>query len=360
MIKKHQWVFLTITALAILFFFIENYLKSPRKTLYYKEKIEAAQLAASAMEIIKEEMIQNHIPYDSINDPNATYLVGNKFSPITISQNPLTDVLVTLNPNFAAAIVEMFKELRLREGDIIAINTSGSYPGLNIAILSACEILKLKPVITTSATSGSFGANRPEFTWLDMELILTRHGIISHSSQGVSIGGEKDNGEGITPAGRAHLVSKIKECGVPFINTKSLAGNIKERYRIYKDFAKKENRPLRTYVDVGGTLTGFGQMIADTLVKPGINRFPQGQVLSNYGLIQMMAEDRIPVLFLGDIQVLALSMGLSDLAVPQPLPGEDPLFFEERYSVKLAILFLFCVIGLLILYIRIEIYLKRE
>lgn len=360
MIKKHQWVFLAITILAILFFSIENYLKSPRKTLYFKEKIEAAKLASSAMETLKVEMIKRNVPSDSINDPNATYLVGSKFSPITISQNPLTDVLVTLNPNFAAAIVEMFKELKLREGDVIAINTTGSYPGLNIAVLSACEILKLKPIITTAASSGSFGANRPEFTWLDMESFLETKEIFTNFSYAASIGGEKDNGEGITPSGRVILKSKIKSKQIRFINTKSLAGNIKERYLIYRDSSLNGNSQLKAYVDIGGTLTGFGQTIVDTLVKPGINRFPQGQMLSNYGLIQMMAEDRIPVLFLGDIQFLSHSMGLSDLAVPQPLPGEDPLFFEERYSVKLAVLFLFCLIGLLIVYIRIEIYLKKK
>jgi poly-gamma-glutamate system protein len=353
-------IFLAITLIAIFFFSIEHYLKSPRKTPYYREKIEAAQHASHAMELLREEVIKRNIPSDSINDPNGTYLVGRKFTFITSSYNPLTDVQLSLNPNFSAAIIEMFKELRLKEGDIIAINTSGSYPGLNVAVLSACDVLRLNPIITTDASSGSFGANNPLFSWLDMDDLLHKKNIFKNKTYAASMGGEKDNGEGLSPEGRNLLKAIIQKNNVKFIHSGSLAGNIRERYTLYLNHSKHFNKKIKAYIDIGGTLTGFGQTIPDTLLKPGINRFPEKQILSNYGLMQMMVEERIPVLYIGEIQKLAQAMGLSETTVPQSLPGKDPLFFEERYSVKLATLFLILLIGLLVLYIRLEIFLKKE
>ncbi|TES92546.1 MAG: poly-gamma-glutamate system protein [Candidatus Cloacimonadota bacterium] len=360
MIKKHKLVFLAITILALSFFFIEDYFKSPQKTPYYKEKMAAAELAALAMKTLKEEVLRRHIPLDSINDPNGTYLVGNRFSIITANQNSHTDVLTTLNPNFAAGILELFKKLKLTDGDIIAINTTGSFPGLNIALLSACEIIGLKPVITTAVSSASYGANIPEFTYLDMETFLQKEGIFHNRTYAASLGGERDNGEGISPAGRELLMEAIKRNNVKLINRGSLADNIEERYEIFESFLKDNKKGLKVFIDVGGTITGFAQSVIDTLVKPGINIYPEYQSFSNYGLVHQMLEERIPFIFLGDIQNLAMSLRLSVSPIPQPLPGEDPLFYEERYSVKLAVLFLVCLLGLLFLYIRIEIYLRKK
>ena len=360
MIKKHQWIFLAITVCAVTFFYVEDYFKAPQKSAYYYEKLQAANLAAKAMATLKEEIIRKHIPSDSINDPNATYLVGTKHSAITENQQSLTEVLIALNPNFSAAIVEMFTELKLIKGDIVALNVTGSFPGLNIGVLSACEIMKLDPVIVTAVSSTSFGANNPEFTWLDMETLLYQKGIFSNKTIAASLGGENDNGEGISPDGRILLRRAIERNNTRLINSTSLADNIGERFKIISNYAMRKNKKISVYIDVGGTITGFGQSVHDTLVKAGINKYPEQQFFSNYGLIQRMTENRIPIIFLGDIAGLAIARGLTIAVVPQPLPGEDELFCKEKYSVKLAIFFLICLMGLLFLYIRIEIYLKRK
>lgn len=360
MIKKHQWIFLGITVLAVALFYVEDYYKAPEKTAYYAEKLEAAHLAAKAMAVLKEEAIRRHIATDSINDPNGTYLVGTKYSVITARRVPLTDVLVSLNPNFAAAAVEMFTELKLRKGDLVCVNTTGTFPGLNIAVLSACTVLGIEPLIINAASSASYGANHPQFTWLDMETHLKEQGIFPFTTHAASLGGEKDNGEGISPEGRVLLQRAIERNTTRFINSPSLAENIAMRCSIYQKLARDRGKPIKAYIDIGGTVTGYGQTIPDTLVKPGINRFPQQQFFSNYGIIQRMVEKRIPILYLGDVRQLALSRRLSITTVPQSQPGQDELFFKERYSIKLAALFLLCIVIMLFLYIRIEMYLKRK
>jgi poly-gamma-glutamate system protein len=359
-IKRYQWIFIAITILALFFFYIEDYFKSPEKTPHYTEKVRAAKLASRAMNSLKKEMIKRNIPCDSINDPNETYLVGSKFSIISVGENSLNDVLTSLNPNFAAAIIELFYNIGLSRGDVVAINTTGSFPGLNISMLSACEIYELKPIITTAVSSASYGANIPEFTWLDMETHLKNEEILSDKTFAASIGGEKDNGEGLSPRGRELILKSIKRNGVKIINSGSLAGNIKKRFSIYNNFANQKDKNISAFIDIGGCLTTFGQTIKDTLLKPGVNRFPESQFFANYGLLSRMVEGRIPIIYLDNIQGLAYSLGLSISAVPQPEPGEDPLFHKEKYSVKLAIFFLILVVGLLFLYIRLEIYLRKK
>jgi poly-gamma-glutamate system protein len=193
-----------------------------------------------------------------------------------------------------------------------------------------------------------------------MEAYLKEQGVFHLTSYAASIGGEKDNGEGISPEGRILLLRTIERNKTRLINAPSLAENIATRYSIFLKLAEERKKPLRAYIDIGGTVTGFGQTIADTLVKPGINRYPEQQFFSNYGLIQRMVEHQIPIIYLGDVKALALSRGLAITAIPKPQPGKDELFFRERYSIKLAVFFLICIVVMLFLYIRIEMYLKKK
>ena len=85
--------------------------------------------------------------------------------------------LTTLNPNFAAFIVELFTRSGLEpvnddSKDIpkIAVAFTGSMPGANLAVLSACESMGFEPVVITSLSSSNWGACKyDKFSWLDIE-----------------------------------------------------------------------------------------------------------------------------------------------------------------------------------------------
>jgi len=72
------------------------------------------------------------------------------------------------NPAFAALLVKYFKEANLKKGDVIAIGASGSFPTLIVAVLSAARVLELEPLIIYSVGSSEYGANLPEFTFVEM------------------------------------------------------------------------------------------------------------------------------------------------------------------------------------------------
>ena len=46
---------------------------------------------------------------------------------------------------------------------------TGSFPGANIAVLSACKAMDIYPVIISSVGASSWGANNINQSWIDIE-----------------------------------------------------------------------------------------------------------------------------------------------------------------------------------------------
>ncbi|NVP25642.1 poly-gamma-glutamate system protein [Treponema phagedenis] len=70
-----------------------------------------------------------------------------------------------VNPDIAPMIVKMYHELNLKPGDKIAFGLSGSFPGLNIAVISAAQAMNLDAVIISSVGSSTYGANNTHLTF---------------------------------------------------------------------------------------------------------------------------------------------------------------------------------------------------
>ena len=64
--------------------------------------------------------------------------------------------------------------LELDSSSKIAVSYTGSYPGANIAVLSALEAMKIKASIISSCGSSEWGATYPEMTWMEMENYLNQ------------------------------------------------------------------------------------------------------------------------------------------------------------------------------------------
>ena len=71
---------------------------------------------------------------------------------------------------------------------------SGSFPALNIAASAAAEAMNLKVLIMASIGASSYGANNPEFTYVDMAEYLYKEEVFSFRPEYVSIGGANDTG----------------------------------------------------------------------------------------------------------------------------------------------------------------------
>ena len=309
--------------------------KTDVKRKWYEEKLEASKLARDAAALLKEYRLQKGVFIDVVNDPNQTALIGQDITPITTDQGYIEAKLTSTNPNFAAVVVDMFKEADLKANDAVAVSFTGSFPALNIAVLSAVQTLKLKPVIITSVGASNWGANDPYFTWLEMEKVLYDAGLFKYKSVAASIGGGLDKGRGLSPEGRNLIQSAIERNGVEFINEEYLEKSIDRRMAIYKSHSKK---PFKLFINVGGGIASVGSIENYQFIPGG---FSEPLTIKNFpikGVLIRMSEENIPFIHLMNITQLAEKYGLPISPSPLPRPGEGEIFIQKQYNMTLTII----------------------
>ncbi|MEO0093613.1 MAG: poly-gamma-glutamate system protein [candidate division WOR-3 bacterium] len=342
--KVGRSVLIAFALVCIIFFIIEVGSVRRVKSRLYQEKTIAAKTCAKAFEYIKAWRESLAIPIDEINDPNQTGLVGHQYSLITSGRSDLQSKLTSTNPNFAALFVELLYRAGVRKGDRIAIGWNGSYPALNIALLSAVKALELKPIIITSLTASMWGANDPNLTWLDMEAVLNQQGILPYRSDAVTLGGEDDQGQGISPAGREMLDSAIKRNNIWKIDENSFAEQVEQRFKLYWSKGK-----VKAFVNINHCVANLGDLRAQVstgIIKQYNNKIPELSVIA-----KMLAK-RVPVINILDVNRLAERYALPIAPSPIPLPGTGRLFIEPRYSVPLAIVMIVLIVVMLFFVIR--------
>ncbi len=347
--KRVLGVIAIISLLALLA--VENS-KIDVKKKWYDQKLEASTLAKKAEDFLKDYRMKKGIFIDAINDPNETGLIGQDITIITTDRGYIDSKLTSLNPNFAAVLVDMLKEADVKTNDVVAVSFTGSFPALNISVLSALQILKLKPIIITSVGSSNWGANDPAFTWLDMERVLFNAGIFGFKSVAASVGGGLDKGRGLSPEGRKLLDSAIIRNKVELIEEEFLEKSIEKRLEIYRK--NRKNNPIKVYINVGGGIASLGSAENAQFIPGGLSTMLE---LKNYpvkGVLIKMAENKIPIIHLLNINQIANKYGLPVSPVPLPEPGKGEVFVQKQYNVTLTIFVTVILIGLILAIFFIE------
>jgi len=329
---------------------------------YFEEKIKAANLAADAFEVIRAERVKLGPPIDAVNDPAETGIIGLAMSPVTSVLGHLSAKQTSTNPNFAAVIVEMLKEAGVQQGDVVAVGVSGSFPALNICTYAALEALGAKPLVISSASASQWGANVPQLMWPDMEHLLLRQKrvdeegkelppVFSIKSIATSIGGNNDEGEGLTEEGLKLVQASIERNGLtPLVvelpeSAKDLTpieqaaermrANIDLRMDMYRDKAK--GRPITAYINVGGGTVSVGKDVGKKMFKSGLNLRPPRDVREIDGVMARFSNDGVPVIHMIRINTLANNFGLPLEPVVAPRLGEGGVFKGIDYSRPLVI-----------------------
>jgi poly-gamma-glutamate system protein len=361
-------VLLAVISLGI--FYLAEGSRQKKQAPYWDLKIKAANLDEKAQEVIQEGLLKRGIAIDYENDPNGSGLIGEQNTLITTDLGELRSKLIATNPNFAAIIVEMFKECKLQRGDRIAVGLTGSLPGANIALYSACEVMGIEPVVITSLGSSTWGANHPELTWLDMEKVLYDAKLIGWRSAAASLGGGTDNGRGLSATGRKLLLDAIKRNDDQLIFSGnpdslleargSLRDNIDERMEVYSK--KSKGQPYKAYVNIGGGLASLGSSQNGKLIPSGVNLDLSNRNFPARGIINIMAERKIPIIHILRLADIARSYGIPADVTPAPVVGEDPIFFRDEYSISSTIIYTALLIIIVVAFIRIDVkyYIKRQ
>ncbi|MDP2208894.1 MAG: poly-gamma-glutamate system protein [Bacteroidota bacterium] len=343
-----------LTLFSILIFFLAEQTAEPERQPYFEKKLEAAQLSLVAMHTIKNHTDNLGIKIDLQNDPYSTGIIGQENTQITSDRGIVTSKILSTNPNYAAAFVDMLIKAKVKKRSIVAVGMTGSFPGWNISFLAACKVMELKPIVISSVGASDWGANIPTLTWLDMESVLKQKGIFPFTSSAASIGGGSDNGRGLSPEGRDLIKEAIKRNNVHLISEPSLEGNIDKRMELYTKLTK--NQSIACYINIGGGVASVGGSQNTRLIPPGVTQHLAVMNFPVRAVINRMAEQGLPVINLLEVEKIALKYNFpTEVGNEPPKLGEGPLFFKDRYSVSGTIMLTIFLAFVVFVLIRIDV-----
>lgn len=337
-IKGTRWL-LSLLALVIVGCWFLSYTASFSPVPEHDIMLAASQRTAQAYEAVRTQRL-SLLPVDAEDDPNATGLIGPMFTGITTTQGQLEAKRTTTNPNSGALLVHLLLEAGVSPGDTIAVNLSGSFPAVNIALFCAMEELDVTGIVFSSVGASTYGATLPELTYPDMELLLWKQGIITQRSAYISMGGQHDLGSDMDPSLVSSIQARLSHAGYSILTFEDLRENLDFRFQYYNA------APISCFVNIGGNLLSFGGSSLMTRLDGGIlTHLPTGE--TGDGLVQRFLRQGTPVINLLGMKDIYSSSGLPIDPVPLPLRGEGDLYEKVTYNRPAAALFLVVAIVLL-------------
>ncbi len=347
-------IIVTSAFVSLAAYFMVHFLASERKTLPYSDTmVEAAQIMQSAISIISEHCAEKDIYIDNITDPNHTGLIGPEYSEITTSLGHPGAKRTTTNPNFAALIVHLLYQADVSAGDTIALGCSASFPSLMIASLAAAKALEIYPVSIISSGASSFGATNTDFNLLDIYQLLLKEDVFTIPPAAISLGGDRDIGEGFAPDIKERLVQQILSSKIPFINESDLQENVSTRMKIY--FGNSSESRISAFINSGGSYANLGISELVLNVNPGLNNKLSLPAKKERGVLFEMAAQNIPIIHLLYIKGLRVKYGLPWDPVPLPNPGDGELYelhSDDSFRFWLIAVIYFAVLIVLFTYCR--------
>ena len=334
---KNNYSLVALALFALLLFYVAQTNYRDIQATWFEEKQIAAFTMDTAIHLIKDEVIALGYTIDKMNDPNETGLIGLNVSSITTSRGTLSERLLTTNPNFAAAILDLLKRANLNEGDYVAVGVTGANPGANLALFAAMETLKLNPVVITSVGAATYGANREMITWLDMERVIYEHGLISFYSQFASLGGTNDLGRGLPPEGRDNIMEAIERNESILIGGETLEENVELRLEAYAN-SLPEGQNYRAFINIGAGVGNVGSLVNARIISTGINRRLGERTFREPGALMFFAQQNIPIIHIYNINKIVSDYKLPRNLVPMPEPGTGSIFSTRINNIYVAII----------------------
>ena len=348
-----------VAALAVVGLVAVEVFPSEEQQPHYAEKMLAARTAKDALDVIRDASERRGLHLRPKTDPAGSRMIGEVLSPITSGSGSLVSKQTSVNPNFAAVLVQWLKELGIKSGDVVAVGVSGSFPSMNVAVYSALHELGIEPIIISSTAASQWGANDPNFTWLDMEAVLRKNEIFPYKSVAASLGGVGDDAIGLTKRGRRMLQRAIErnemtlladiepqknkkpeiadeEAEQPAANLTLVdKDRVRERMRVYYEHA--DDRTIKAYVNVGGGTVSVGTKVGKRKFTPGVNlRPPKGIEEMPPSVLGAFLQTGVPGMHVTRIIDLAEEYGLEIAPRIMPEVGTGDVFQKRQANRWLA------------------------
>jgi poly-gamma-glutamate system protein len=258
-------------------------------------------------------------------------LLGPEYTFITTTLAPQKAKKLSSHPDFAAVVVQWLTEAGVGSGQRVAVNFSGSFPALNIAVLSAISAVGAEPVIVSSIGASTWGATDPGYTWLDMEKELQQTGLWNWRSAAASLGGVWDRGGGLTPEGKKMAMSAILRNEVPVLEPATLQEAVDRRVTIYRGATGHLPDVL---VNVGGNHVIFGEAGHSSPLPQGLNIGYHPLLSRHDGLAAVFLQSNRPVIHLINIAQIAAKYGIAD----DTGTGRSSVFLTRALPLSLRVL----------------------
>lgn len=318
---KRLWILLAASLLCLAIF--QLFLVA-MPTPYQVQKRAAVTLAARAQAVL------------------GFRLTGPEYTLITTTLAPRQAKILSLHPDFAAVVVEWLEKAGISPDSRVAVNLSGSFPALNIAVLAAIQAVGAEPVITSSVGASTWGATDPEFTWLDMEKQLRGADLWPWQSVAASPGGVGDRGGGQTPEGKTLAIAAIRRNEIPFIDSAGLATAVTRRLDVYRE---PDGVLPQVLVNVGGSHVIFGESGHRLPLPQGLNIGYHPLLAAHDGLAAAFLQSNRPVIHIINIAQIAAQYGIR----PDTPPGGSGAFRSRQLPLPLRMAAAIWVIGLLLI-----------
>src|SRR5215468_11188943 len=123
----------------------------------FGEKLRAAKRMERGFDVLRNWRTRMGVaPIDLELDPTGSGMIGPASSITTTNSGSLAAKRTTVNPNWAAVLVDLLHRAGVERGDLVAVGISGSFPALNMAALIAADAIGANTVVIASAGASSF------------------------------------------------------------------------------------------------------------------------------------------------------------------------------------------------------------
>lgn len=307
--------------------------KKRESTADYDDMLAASQTCYEGLELIgrwrrRIEQIDPKV------DPLRTGLIGTVASPVTSVAGHLPSKQATVNANWAAVIVRLLRKAGVREGDVVAVAVSGSFPALNLAAYCALEQIGARPIIIVSASASQWGANIPRLLWVDMARRLRGAGVIHSKAVAATLGGEDDRGVGVPEQGLSILRHALERADIELLEPESYEEAVAKRIAVYAKEAGVQ--PVRAFLNVGGGTATTGPASIDQFFDPGLLTGAPPRAFTMKSVMGHFIDQKIPVINLWNISTLASRFGLPYPPTEKPRVGEGGIYQATTYRRWLA------------------------
>ena len=345
-------VFMAAINLLLVYLSYESYEFEPSKD--YAMKIKASRIMEQALDItnrysqsqISDSIRVLSLSYDRFNSG----LVGldSTSSSMTTKEGSLHSKVAVTNPNFSALFIQLFFKIDSSlidpaKTDTIAVSYTGSFPGANIALLSACKAANIYPIIISSIGSSSWGANQIDMTWADIENHLFNN-IFEYKSIAFSLGGDQDRAEELSKETKEALKIKIASNGYNLIESLSLSESVDQRMKLYNSSSIN----YKAYVTIGGSAASLGDSTTMRMFLPGLSYEKDAEIeeaINNAldeDLIDYDISRAVPVIqkFIEEVNIPVINIrNINNLSDWYDLPYSDDAYNSKNMEVGFGELF---------------------